>query len=90
MIGLLLVCGQTVWRITSVMSQCHADSLGLGGSAFAWGRVAGNRDDWWYHVICLLLVRGGPCGEFTSVVYDMETLIRQTHVKLSLSSCKAR
>ena len=29
--GLLLVCGQTVWRITFVMSQCHADLRGLGG-----------------------------------------------------------
>ena len=31
MIGLLLVCGQTVWRIKSVMPQCLADLRGLGG-----------------------------------------------------------
>ena len=31
MIGLLLVCGQTVWRIASVMSHCHADLRGCGG-----------------------------------------------------------
>ena len=56
--------------------------VALVGSAFAWRRepkhagacVAGERDDWWYHVICLLLVCGqtvwrnyvrdvaGPCG----------------------------
>ena len=33
MIGLLLVRGQTVWRITSVMSQRHADLRGLGGKS---------------------------------------------------------
>ena len=31
-IGQLLMCGQTVWRIMSVMSQCHADLCGLGGN----------------------------------------------------------
>ena len=30
-ISLLLVCGQTAWRITFVMSQRHADLRALGG-----------------------------------------------------------
>ena len=46
-IGLLLVCGQTVWGITSVMSQCHADLRGLGGSTFAWRRATGERETCW-------------------------------------------
>ena len=31
-------------------------------------RVTGERDDWRYHVICLLLVCGGPRGGITSVM----------------------
>ena len=46
MIKLLLVCGQTVWRITSVMSQCHAD-LRLVESAFAWRCATGERETRW-------------------------------------------
>ena len=46
-IGLLLVCGQTVWRITSVMSRRHADLRGLGGSAFAWRLATGERETRW-------------------------------------------
>ena len=54
-------------EISSVMSQCHADLRGLGGKCVCvapchWGarntqtrRVAGERDDWRYRVIGLLL-----------------------------------
>ena len=50
---LLLVCGQTVGRNPFVMSQCHADLRGLGGSpvlvesAFAWRRATGERETCW-------------------------------------------
>ena len=48
-IGLLLVCGQTVLRNTSMMSQRHADLCGLGGTncSFAWRRATGERETCW-------------------------------------------
>ena len=45
-IGLLLGCGQTVWRITSVMSQGHIYAA-LVESAFAWGRATGECETCW-------------------------------------------
>ena len=42
------MCGQTVWRITSVMSQCHADLRGLDGKyTFARRRATGERETCW-------------------------------------------
>ena len=73
MICLLLVYGQTAWRnyvrdVAVPLGICAA----LGGKCVRvalchWGarnrlvytrRVAGERDDMWYHAICLLLVCG--------------------------------
>ena len=62
------MCGRPCGEITFVMSQCHADLHSLGGKCVCvapchWGaqnmlvktrRVAGEWDDGWYHVICLL------------------------------------
>ena len=82
-------CGQS----TFVMSQCHWDLRGLGGKCVCvapchWGarnmlaetqRVAGERDHWWYRVICLLLVCGGPLQRCADTARNAPRLALLSH-----------
>ena len=81
MLCLLLVGGGPCGDTTCVMSQCHWDLLKR-------GVVAGERDDWWCHVICLLLVYGQTVWR-NYVRNPQELHTRVTH-KSILKECPAR
>ena len=89
MIGLLLVCEQTVWQITS--AQCHWDLRGLGGkSASAWCRVIGERETRW-RKRGVSLGSGTICG-ITSVPKSapQELPTRVTHKSVPERECPTK